>query len=326
MKLKNISVLIIIFFLLLINNEKFIENKIKNFFDIKRISIIIPIFNDENYIKYCLSTAICQTLKNIEIICIDDGSTDNSSKIVKNFSKLNNNIKVLKQKNRGAAFSRNRAIKISKGKFISFIDSDDLYYDDKALNNLYAAAQKFKAIICGGGVRRFKKNIILNDIFFENEGFIQFIDYQDDFYYQRFIYNKNFLKKNKIYFPPYLRFQDPPFLIRAMTIAKKFYAIKNIVYKYRCNIKFKNLNLKQTIDLFNGFRDCLKIEGKMHLYKLYNLSLNRLNNKDFIERVSKYSQNIEFKKIIKEIINTIKLTSNKNYNISLNYFYQNISI
>lgn len=322
------KILSIILIILLKFNENNFEFYIKHILDIKKISVIIPIFNNEYYLVDCLNTVINQTLENIEIICIDDGSTDNSSLIAKLYSELDKRIISLTQVNQGSGISRNRGIKYSKGKYISFMDSDDLYYDNFALQNLYDAAIKNKALICGGGIRKFKEindTIIINDTLFENEGFITFMDYQYDFDYQRFIYNKNFLKRNKINFPRYLRYQDPPFFIKSMAIAKRFYAIKNITHKYRR--RYKNLNLKQVIDMFYGFRDCLKLEEKFHLYKLYNLTLNRINTELFIKRVKKFRENKELKDLILKVLKSIntKLLTENNFNFTIDKFYQDIT-
>ena len=196
--------------------------------DLKKISVIIPIYNTEKYLVECLNSVINQTLKNIEIICIDDGSTDNSSNILEIYNKFDERFILLKQKNKGAGFSRNKGTKISSGKFISFLDSDDMYYDKLSLEFLYNNAKNNKAIISGGGLEIIKQKgnqTFSKKLFFENEGFELYKNYQYDFFYQRFIYNKNFLKRNKLFFPNFLRYQDPPFFIKTMSKAQRFYAI-----------------------------------------------------------------------------------------------------
>ena len=146
----------------------------------------------------CLKSVINQSLKNIEIICINDGSTDNSKNIIEKFRKFDKRIISLKQKNKGSGISRNRGINISKGKYVSFLDSDDIYYDNFTLENLYNNAIKNNAIICGGGMKGIIKynnnNKTIPMSIFKYDGFMEYIDFQFDFYYQRFIYNKNFLK------------------------------------------------------------------------------------------------------------------------------------
>ena len=195
------------FFIFYINiYEKFLIIFFEYFFAKPKISIVIPIFNSEKYLFACLNSIINQTLKSIEIICINDGSTDNSSNILKYFYNLDNRIIIINQTNHGSGYSRNQGINISKGKYISFLDSDDMYYNNFALKMWYNKAKKFNAMICGGGmkkVREVKNHSIVNYTLFENEGFINYIDYQYDYDYQRYIYNSDFLKRNKLYFPKY---------------------------------------------------------------------------------------------------------------------------
>lgn len=90
-----------------------------------KVSIIIPIYNSEKYLKQCLESIINQTYKNIEIICINDGSTDNSEKIIKDYLKTNKNITYLKQPNAGQSIARNKGLEKATGDFILFVDSDD---------------------------------------------------------------------------------------------------------------------------------------------------------------------------------------------------------
>ena len=138
---------------------------------------------------------------------------------------------LIKQKNKGSGIARNKGIKISRGKFVSFLDSDDMYFDNFSLESLYQKAEKYNALICGGGIEQktyYNNRTFSRKILFHNEGFMNYKDYQYDFHYQRFIYNKNFIKKNKIFFPNFIRYQDPPFFIKIMLKAKRFYTIKNI--------------------------------------------------------------------------------------------------
>lgn len=89
------------------------------------ISVIVPVYNVENYLEKCLDSIVNQTYKNIEVILIDDGSTDKSGEICNRYKKMYSNIKVYHNNNLGAAGARNFGIKESKGKYICFVDSDD---------------------------------------------------------------------------------------------------------------------------------------------------------------------------------------------------------
>ena len=89
------------------------------------ISVIIPIYNSKRYLEKCLNSIVNQTFKDIEIICINDGSKDNSEKILENFALTDKRIKIINSKHRGISFARNKGIEIAKGKYCYFVDSDD---------------------------------------------------------------------------------------------------------------------------------------------------------------------------------------------------------
>ena len=159
------------------------EDKIRKFlichFNLPHISIIIPIFNSEKYLTSCLNNVINQTLKNIEILCIDDGSQDKSINILTKYAELDKRIIIFTQNNKGSGIARNVGIKNSRGKYISFMDSDDLYPDNYTLELMYKKAIMNNANICGGAIRSFREKN--NQIFFsktyglfKNEGVINF--------------------------------------------------------------------------------------------------------------------------------------------------------
>lgn len=92
-----------------------------------KVSVIIPIYNSKSYLHQCLNTIVNQTLKDIEIICVDDGSTDGSTDILKVYANKDTRITILKQKNAGAGAARNKGLRIAKGEYLSFLDSDDFF-------------------------------------------------------------------------------------------------------------------------------------------------------------------------------------------------------
>lgn len=93
--------------------------------DNEMISVVVPVYNTEAYLDRCINSLIKQTVKNIEIILIDDGSTDKSGEICDHYAGINKNVKVIHQENRGQASARNEGLKIAKGDYIGFVDSDD---------------------------------------------------------------------------------------------------------------------------------------------------------------------------------------------------------
>ena len=96
-----------------------------------KISVIIPAYNAEKYIKETIESVLSQTYRNFELIIIDDGSTDSTANIIKDFASKDERIQYIYQKNASQAVARNRGIKVSKGRFIAFLDADDLWMPDK---------------------------------------------------------------------------------------------------------------------------------------------------------------------------------------------------
>lgn len=109
-----------------------------------KVSVIVPIYNVEKYLDRCLRSLINQTLTDIEIILVDDGSPDNCSKICDDYAEKDSRIKVIHKKNGGLGYARNSGIEIATGDFIAFVDSDD-YVDIRMYENLYNVAIKNNA-------------------------------------------------------------------------------------------------------------------------------------------------------------------------------------
>ena len=95
-----------------------------------KISVIVPVYNTEKYLERCIKSIINQSLTDIEIIVINDGSTDNSEQILKNFACKDSRIRIINQKNAGLSITRNNGLQIASGEYISFIDSDDYIHKD----------------------------------------------------------------------------------------------------------------------------------------------------------------------------------------------------
>ena len=101
-----------------------------------KVSVIVPVYNVEKYLKDCLNSVINQTLEDIEIICVNDGSTDNSLAILEDYAKKDSRIKIINQKNKGSSGARNTGMKYVQGEYVLFLDSDDWLNAD-ALSELY---------------------------------------------------------------------------------------------------------------------------------------------------------------------------------------------
>ena len=105
------------------------------------ISVIVPVYNSEKFLSDCIESLRNQSLKEIEMIFINDGSTDSSLKILREYEKIDSRIKVIDQKNSGPSAARNKGLDIAKGEYISFIDSDD-WIDKDMYKEMYYIAKK----------------------------------------------------------------------------------------------------------------------------------------------------------------------------------------
>ena len=111
-----------------------------------KVSVILPVYNASDYLHQCMDSIVGQTLKDIEIICVDDGSTDNSLDILKEYEQKDKRVKVIQQKNAGAGAARNNGLSIATGEYLSFLDSDDFFEPDM-LEKAYEKAKGSNAQI-----------------------------------------------------------------------------------------------------------------------------------------------------------------------------------
>ena len=114
------------------------------------ISIVIPVYNVENYLNRCIESIISQTYENIEIILINDGSKDNSLLICKEYKNKDKRIKVIDKKNEGVSIARNIGVEKSSGKYVIFVDSDD-WIEKTFVENLHKKISEYNVDICIGG-------------------------------------------------------------------------------------------------------------------------------------------------------------------------------
>lgn len=130
----------------------------KNFFDNKTVSVIIPVYNSGKYIDKTIDSVLNQSYEQIEIVLVDDCSSDNSKQIIENYTKKYTNI-IFQQleENSGAAIARNKAIELANGRYIAFLDSDDLWYPSKVERQLELMKRK-NAAICFTAIEMIDEN------------------------------------------------------------------------------------------------------------------------------------------------------------------------
>jgi len=210
------------------------------------ISIIIPVYNVEQYLAECLDSVINQTLQDIEIICVDDGSTDGSADILKEYAIKDSRIKIILQKNKGAGAARNTGMQYATGKYYAFLDSDDFFEKDM-LEKAYSEAEKQQADIVVFGCDLFinskkvfepcnysiqysllpdKKPFAGTDI--KKDVFKVFVGWAWDK-----LFRADFIKTNNITFQEQRTTNDMLFVFSAVVKADRISVIPDILAHYR---------------------------------------------------------------------------------------------
>lgn len=250
-----------------------------------KISVIIPVFNMEKFVGECLDSVLQQTLDDIEVIIINDGSKDNSLNIIQEYQKRDNRIIIIDKENAGVGAARNDGIKAATGDYIAFMDPDDMYASNDVLLHCYEVAVRENVSIVGGrtvflyqdGSQKEELEKQIGNISIRANGLTEYKNYQYDYGYVCYIYRRRLLLDNQIFFPLYSRFQDPPFFVKAMIMAECFYAIDEPVYLYRQLPGEGKLTAKKTLDFLQGIIDNLQISKEKDLARLHYISAERLN-------------------------------------------------
>ena len=222
------------------------------------ISIIVPIYNAENYIEETIKSIIGQTLKNIEIILVNDGSTDSSRKICEKYVDLDKRIILINKENGGLADARNSGLKKATGKYIMFIDADDLYEPDSC-EHMYKVIEETKSDYVIGNYQMMdddgrRWNNVAFDVNVYDEMELDLNDHKKSFFVMNStawnkIYRTEFLRKNGIIFKVPAPAEDSYFTLMCFIKAKKGFYTPKIIYLYRnspnslskdCSLKYFN--------------------------------------------------------------------------------------
>lgn len=202
------------------------------------VSIIVPVYNTESYLEKCLNSILNQTYKNIEVIIIDDGSTDDSYKILQEFQNKDKRIVLLQQKNSGQGVARNKGIEISKGKYIFFVDSDDRVTEnmiEEMVLEIEKTNSDFSSFLIAFEdsknqkiyKKKFNNKILKNEEIYQNA-----LEIKDIFPIPvNKIYKRNFLIENNIYFPKIRKNEDMLFIHKLAFFSKKC-SFNNKVFYY----------------------------------------------------------------------------------------------
>ncbi len=264
-KSKESRILLAILFLLIILSTGFVIlrknsdalDKLMGIDNVK-VSVIIPVYNTEKYLDECLDSLQNQTLRDIEIICVNDGSTDGSPLVLKNHAKSDRRIKIINQENSGVSSARNNGIKNAHGDYIMFLDSDDCFVP-YACEKAYNVAVKNEANVASFGVKDFidGENVDLSAVSYddskvtvytrkENENPFTVMNFSCGVVWNK-IWKRSFINENNLIFKEGLyRGEDSLFNMMAGVNFCKFVKDDNVLYVYRTGRPGSAMTVTQT--------------------------------------------------------------------------------
>ncbi len=203
------------------------------------VSIIVPVYNVENYLRQCMDSIIIQTHTNIEIICINDGSTDQCGTVLDQYAYQDRRVTIITQPNRGLSAARNAGLKRANGKYILFVDSDD-WLHPQTVAELYRQIVRFKADICVYGFHyscENKSDLPLNYYGLSPDSSFTYEQISEKIFGRVSVwskmYRRRFICRHNLTFPEGLIFEDVIFHVRSFVYASKICQLNRSLYYYR---------------------------------------------------------------------------------------------
>ena len=291
--------------------------------DVPKVSLIVPVYNTENYVSSCLDSLINQSLMDIEIICIDDGSTDNSLSVLRKYEKLDSRVKVISKPNAGAGSARNLGLKHAKGEYINFVDSDD-WLDLNALEELYIKSKNdnldilmYLLINYDDSTEELYEtdyyNLSCIDSKFDNKVF-NYKDISDDMFDLAVspcnkLIKREFWNSLNYEFCEGVMFEDNPFFFKVFLGAKRV-AITRKYYYYRRRRKnsVMELNGEKLMDIMDMTDNVVDVFFEKNLQEQFKVRLTNFkfySIKTFYNKINSDSKNSYFE-CMKDNFNKIR--------------------
>lgn len=264
------------------------------------VSVIIPVYNAENYISQCIESLLNQTLQECEFIFINDGSKDKSREIIENYQKSNNRIKLLNQKNQGVSSARNTGLQVAAGEYIAFVDADD-YIEKEMYEILYNSAKQNDCDLVVSNFESemgehkiitkypFPINTDLKKDFIQKELLPYFLKTDNLNSVVNKLYKKQLIKEYNVKFPVGVSLgEDGMFNIKFLSYANSIKYLDYTGYHYREVSGSATRNISEK-DYFNRALEVYKLEVP-EIYSVFNdkVKVRRLKSIKLINNVMSY--------------------------------------
>jgi len=262
------------------------------------VSIVVPVYNSSKYLKRCIDSILNQTYKNIEVIVVENGSTDSSLEILKSYG---NKINIITLNTKSLGLARNTGIEVSKGQYISFIDSDDSIrkeFIEELVNSI--EYEKSDLSICG--IREIHEEngeeIIREDFPYKMIEREEIMNNLDKFDYGpcNKLYKREIIIKNKLTFPTNLKYEDVPFVLGYISSTKTISRVADALYNYHIHSNSEQTTVDERIfdifeilELLKHHVNIIQLEGLYtKILTTYSLKTKKLKDKtkrlEFIDK------------------------------------------
>ena len=269
-----------------------------------QISVLVPVYNTSQYLRECLDSIMQQTFKDIEIICVNDCSTDNSQNILEEYAKKDSRIKVyINDVNVGLSITRNVLLSKATAPFIMWCDSDD-YYMPNICSTMYFHINEQNVDMVEFNLYDDKNKLISNLNNYGKHGITPLINYTHSTMWNK-IYKKELIDKYNVQFPNARTTEDIPFNTMYMMVAKQIYYCHDVLYFYRYNTKsivntynnnriesiYKTTLVNQFFEHFQYIFDFAKKNSLLTQYKTKLIKLLLVvSSKFFIRQTKNYTE------------------------------------
>lgn len=293
-----------------------------------KVSVIIPVYNAGSHLEKCLVSILNQTFELLEIIAINDGSTDDSLSILKDFANLDSRLKVIDQANEGVSVARNKGLSLAQGEYIGFVDADD-YIEEQMYEKLYNCAKQYDCDVVVANVLDETEKSATVSLQFETRKVEISDDQMDEFLKEHFftfghavwhkLFRRQLVEDYQLKFYPYseVSSEDMLFNLSVLSCAESIYYLDEPLYHYVTHDQSLTKSSYATTDMINRCLQTIKLVQKRYKmtqrqipifldYLTYTellrgLSHTELNTQSLKDAIQQYSELQTFKSSMRRL-------------------------